>query len=211
MPLPLREPFFLKGRTSVVQRAVSMSLVLGGLSGLAGWAIAAATLIALEMLSSTMLAHFLCAVWTVAALAIVYGPLNYWNRRPLFWTFAAAPLSYGAMFAFQELADVNNSAANLAWMSFVFAAFSAVSGLPLVRPRCTHALAYVASVTAAIVPTLIAHLIHHGEWPASLGITDGFAFLLSFALWFSSWLAALAIPWGIPFWWPPAKEAGAEM
>ena len=212
MSFPRREPYFLQGRTSVIQRAVLMSMVLFGLTAIAGWVVAMATFASGR--------HFVMWVlppaWGLATGLLVYGPLHYWNRRNALWTVAAVLMGIMLQNWFIHLMRDQE----FRWLSKTsreamgFAMLLAGGGLLQVRCTRLHAVAYLLSVGAAIFPLAITTWIDN---PGNLGRSNlGFsvpaaiALPMAYAALFGTWMAALAVPWGLPFWWPPTSVAAAH-
>lgn len=213
MTAPLREPFFLRDRTSVLQRAVIMSLVLTGLTAVAGWLMAmtitaaeafvdfGAELNVLRVVTRAVVA-LLCGV---IATSTIYAPLNHWNNRSGRWTLAAIPafavilelMSYGLHRA-HDAAIPQGLAISL---GFLFA--TAANGLLLIRPRRSHLLAFLLSIGCAIFPGLMMFLLDNPDRIRIPGLSHQATRPIFYAILFGGWFAALAIPWGLPFWWPP--------
>jgi hypothetical protein len=86
MATSFREPFFLRGRKSVLLRAILISLVLAGLSSAAAWIIMGAYCAALRyptamrQVFGSWIGLPLALSMTSFAILIV-GPLNHWRRR----------------------------------------------------------------------------------------------------------------------------------
>lgn len=210
MPQPLREPFFLWGRTSVVQRAVIMSVVLGGLTGAAGWLVGLSVWLMLHLDRVTHFDQIFCVSWAIAVTALVYAPLNYWNRRSVLWTLATLPATYITVFLAHLLFDKSGpeNAAIKATISFVGVAL--VTGLLQLRSRKLHRVAYATSVLGAAVPILLVFGLGRAVLMQTLGLSENLAVVIQLAMMVGGWLCSLAIPWGIPFWWPQEQEAAEE-
>ena len=216
MPLPLREPFFLKGRTSVVQRAVIMSLVLGGLACSGGWCVTGiATIVTLGLLGASYYdQEVICGAWCVLYVGLIYAPLNFWNRRSVAWTLFAVPIHFSAMHVFMTMAAEalwRPIAGGLPYPEGLYRPEAEIGrvifgttlflGLLNVRPTWAYGVSYCVSGLAAVLPALSAAVClglagaHFRDLqPETIGS-------LQLATFVSTWMAALAVPWGIPFWW----------
>lgn len=202
-PAAIREPFFLCGRTSVMQRAAIMSLVLGGMASVAAWILTAVMKFAGEA--------WLPPAWGITVGLLIYAPLNWWNGRRWFWTLGAIPAGMILLWGFLWL----NQAAVRASVDFIIViglGFTGVligSGVLLIRPRRLHALAYLLSVLGGIIPALVFVLAIHSAFSSAatlLGYAPGMKEALETAAILAAWLAPLSIPWGLPFWWPPERN-----
>lgn len=198
MPLRLREPFFLKGRTSVVQRAVIMSVVLGGLASAAAWLHVLPFALGLITEDKFPWARF--AVSAIGACVLCL-PLNFWNGRS--WAFGMLAILVGAVSpVLWESPYGFGLAKNVLW--------SALSGSVLFRATRRHAIAYALSILlSALIPFAdrAANSVNYVAIPSALAVPAAWAVMLgSVAFTF----ATVTVPWGIPFWWPPEKDAGAE-
>lgn len=86
MALPLREPFFLRGRTLVIQRAVIVSVVLGSIAFVAGvvWAALAMALCNRLFAPTSDQHHFqLFAAAAIGCVMAVGVPYSLWLRHSL--------------------------------------------------------------------------------------------------------------------------------
>ena len=80
------------------------------------------------------------------------------------------------------------------------------SGLPLLRSRRRHILAYLVSIVCIVLPGVYFEAVQRAPSgslkPAFAYIPEPvYGFLLGFGV-----FCSLAIPWGIPFWWPPEQS-----
>lgn len=203
MSLPLREPFFLAGYRSVLIRAVLMSAVIGALSLVTGWlVILAAYMTAWFELSSVWVAT---GIWALVATLCIYGPLNYWNARSwlvIAMCFPALMVMPGVNGWLVEAAQRSN-AVDPFFASTVLS--SILSGLLLVRRSRLHVAAYVMSVCLSPVSSamfLAVQQVSDGEQIIPLEYL--YPLLITFQTAFS--IACMAIPWGLPFWWPPSSR-----
>ncbi|HTN03576.1 MAG TPA: hypothetical protein VL132_16920 [Planctomycetaceae bacterium] len=202
----LREPFFLRGRTSVLQRAVLMSLVLGGLAAIASWIVAGTTVAVLGPSESSLA---ISITWGLTAAIFIHAPIQHWNGRS-WWRLliVAVPISAAALYiALYITKDRPHS--NL-WRTFNlvlgFTALLIINGAPLVRRQRLHLVAYAVSALGGIVPALIVVSVDDpGQIPLP-GIPEMAKVAIVLAAIFGGLLAALSIPWGLPFWWPPADR-----
>ncbi len=211
MSLPLREPFFLRGRKSVLQRAVIMSLVLGGMAAFASW-IVAGTAVAVLGPSDSSLA--ISVVWGLAAAIFIHAPIQFWNGTS--WrlrTIVAIPINAAALYlcvfttSYESLRQLGRTFN----VNFAIAVLLLINGAQLVRPLRLHIIAYVGSVLGGIVVAAIALAIND---PTQIqiplpGVPDIVELALTLAAVYGSLFGALAIPWGLPFWWPPQEDSPA--
>lgn len=218
----LREPFFLRGRNSPLQRAILMSLVLAGLSSAAAWIVTGAYCTAFwsptamrRVFGDWIGLPFALAMTSFAILIV--GPLNHWRKREWLWTGPAVPLSFAMAIPFgillaggeHPLLNGKAPAAELATVLATFAVIPCFPLLPLLQRRWrdagTLSLAILGSV---VVGLLVVQLMRAGVL-ARFDIRNmtGSAFLKAGLI--SLWFAALSIPWGIPFWWPAAVAAAS--
>jgi hypothetical protein len=206
-PLPLREPFFLRGRKSVLQRAVLISLALGGLTAAAAWIVAAVTVFFDSLGIRDSMIYSIPPAWGLASALLIYAPLNYWNRRSWLWTLAAVPA--GALFLLIFLIWMNGGASQFGEELSAAIGFFGVllaSGLLQVRARPLHVVAYALSVAGAVLPSLVIITLDNPGRLTIPGFTPDMIRAVVFAILFGSWFGALSIPWGIPFWWPPNDD-----
>lgn len=211
-PAPLREPFFLRGRKSVLQRAVIISCVLGTLTAAAAWIVAAATITASWAFGNDSMYFSIPVSWGFASALLIYGPLNSWNRRTWHWTAAAVPVGMLLLFLFIAwMRDGDHGPYSEAVRSTIgFFLVLLVSGLLQIRPRILYVAAYLASILGAAVPGLVMVLIDHPGRLRIPGFTQEMMEGIVFAALFGGWFGALSIPWGLPFWWPPERVSPAE-
>ena len=195
MPLPLREPFFLQGRTSVVQRAVIMSAVLGGLACIAGWGFAIATVV------TNAEWRWLAALVSgpTAVIICVDAPLNYWNCQSPFRTREILPVVGLVLLILGDLA-VNGPGGDRAmgWIAL------SILGMNLrhIRGSHEHVNAFAISTLGAIVCAGCSAVIF-SRGPALFFGMGTISLALSLAATAVGILVPMSIPWGIPFWWPP--------
>jgi hypothetical protein len=211
MSIPLREPFFLRGRKSVVQRAAIMTVVLAALTAAAAWSAAIAVFAFGPFIGRISLENiFVCS----AAAIFVHGPLHYWNARSWRWTLAVLPLGVGLL----AVLDV--------WMLFAINHFGAEHRMPLailnvlvvlagsgllqVRRSRPHLLAYGVSILAILLPATVLRILQNPSNIVIPGVHPELVFSVFLATVYGSCLGSLAIPWGIPFWWPPAEHAAGD-
>ncbi len=204
MTTSLREPFFLRGRTSVLQRAVIISCVLAGLTAAAGWISAIAEVALGQMAPAPM------GVMCLAVAVLVHGPLHRWNRRSWLWTLAAFPASFGLLLVFSLWlrlgANALGSGSRILVVSLGMLGITAGSGLLQFRFRRLHLLAYIFSLLSVLLPTAVLVILNNSAGTAIPGFTNDMVRGFLISLQFGSGIAAIAIPWGLPFWWPPADD-----
>lgn len=207
MPLELREPFFLRGRKSVLQRAVIMSLVLGGLTAFIGWIVSAAV-VAMGPGESPFLPSL---IWGITAAFLLYRPLHCWNGRSWRFTLLTIPVSTASLYGFIMFVDhyaqqyVDRTMAMIIGLT----GFLLVNGILLIRFSRWHIIAYVASLVGGTVPAAIVFAIRDVGQLGIPGLPDEAAIAIVLAAFLGSLFAALAIPWGLPFWWPPENDEPA--
>lgn len=210
--LPLREPFFLRGRKSVLQRAVIMSCALTGLTSAAGW-IAAVGAVAWKPYAVYFIEPLVVeqVAMAVAITLFVHVPLHYWNRRIRLWSLAAFPV----VFFLLELNHawlqwvLDHLQAQLRFPAVLVGAVGLVIGNGLLQVRWTrvHLLAYLVSVAGVGLLLVATFAVLSGSTSFSIpGLAPAMAEGVMFAIGFGMGFAALAIPWGLPFWWPPADD-----
>lgn len=208
MSLPLREPFFLRGRKNVLQRAVIMSLVLGGLTAIVGWIVAAAV-VAMGPGESPFLPSL---VWGITAALLLYGPLHFWNGRSWRLTLLTIPGSTASLYGFIMFVDhyaqryVDKTMAMIVGLT----GFLLVNGILLVRISRWHIFAYAASLIGGTIPAAIVFSINDVGRLAIPGVPEEMIVAIVLAAFLGSLFGALTIPWGLPFWWPPAEASTAE-
>ena len=205
IPLPLAEPWFLRGRISVIERAVFISLVLGVMVTTAAWA-ARITLLYIAPASGIL---FLSIVLG-AATSLAQAPLQMWNLRPVTWSIASFPLLsalYYLLFCFDtRIAGISPDL----HFSICSILLLLVCGVLLVRLDAPHLLALIVSLTMVLLPCLLFELttsprfdmIEPGRRPLP---RQAYQAAVSLGA-----LYGLVLPWGIPFWMPPGFNADLE-
>lgn len=206
MPIELREPMFLRGRKSILERAVIISCVLGALAMAAGWLLAFAIYATNRYLVDVQ--NFVIPLaWGVTSGLLLYRPLNYWNRRSWLWTAASIPVGFALLYlwAIWSQAGPTHLTYSTRMTQGMFGALLA-SGLLLVRPTQLHWLAYEMSIAAGAIPAVAFLAVERVNGTGIPGISREVANTIVSAALFGGWFGALSIPWGIPFWWPPADD-----
>jgi len=209
MSLPLREPFFLRGRQLPMERAVIMSLVIGGLGLVAGWLV----LFAVAANGPGQFEIVMGVVWSATSAALVYGPLNFWNRRPWWVTLATIPVSFASIYLLARwLAPLTEPGRRGSWeFAIGFLPVLIVNGALLVRRSRLHVMAWIAFVLGGSIPIATAMLISiPPNVPVMSGMPDVYQKGFVLAAVFGNWYVALLALWGVPFWWPPGNDAAAE-
>jgi hypothetical protein len=208
--IPLREPFFLRGRRSVVQRAVILSVVLGMLSAAVGWLTATIPLLLREVFDADPTLVGIPVAWSLVTTVFVYAPLNCWNDRSWLWTLGAGPSGLVLMFLFilwsaDRPSDLClETRAMLGVPVLIFA-----SGLLLIRGDRRHRLAYLLSAISSALPVLVMPLHSYVSRLNLVVISLPLREEFSLAALFGSIAAAISIPWGLPFWWPPVAAVAS--
>ena len=209
MSLPLREPFFLVGQRNVLVRAVLMSVVLGGLSLIAGWG----SILSMFVVSSavprdwSLSGQAVCSA--VAITVFLVAPLNFWNLRPtrflLICFLVVALTQLLMMWGAASLVDSDAQSVSYAIFGSILSTLG--FGAVLVRHSTLHVAAWFVSVvlSAAIAiwtATVVKEILESGNAPgfseAILVIVVSGLTIIGFAL--------MTIPWGLPFWWPPSSR-----
>lgn len=213
MTAPLREPFFLRGRRSVLQRAVIMSCVLAGLTAVAGW-LAAATIVVMDRTISALgqeTATFIAALafGSIAAL-LLQAPLNFWNRHSWRWSLISIPSLTAIFYVFLKWFRYDSGLSPELHLPLGFLFAIGAAGLLQLRPQRHHVLAYLFSVGGAAVPALCFLLISPPDRFRIPALPPAMTRTVVYAIMFGGWFAALTIPWGLPFWWPPERESPPE-
>lgn len=90
------------------------------------------------------------------------------------------------------------------------AGFLLVNGMFLIRFSRWHIIAYVASLIGGIIPAAIVFSINDVGLLAIPGVPEEIKVAIVLAAFLGSLFGALAIPWGLPFWWPPTETSSAE-
>lgn len=210
MAVQLREPFFLQGSTSVLERAIRMSLVLGAISGAAGWILTIVTSFYELADWNVSLFVFIPAAWSICATVVICSAINFWNRRSPLWTLLAAPANYLSIYLLMTC--WKNGPASYGvffqlWPGHL--AVAAFSGLLLVRLSRSHALAYALSMIRSPLPLVVHYLLPNPlqrfGWliPWRPWLMDHISI---YAPYYMVWFAAIYVPWGVPFWWPPEAD-----
>lgn len=207
MTVSVREPFFLRGHGSVLVRAILVSFVLGVLAVAAGWTTAVAAAMCISFDSALAGNCVFSAAWSIASAAFLYGPLNAWNGRSWLWTLVSVPAGFSIILLFLLWMEhgpeaVGSSLRQLLGLIVAFAG----SGLLLVRWSRLHLLAYVVSLLGAALPSMFQEMLPSIGSLQIPWMTPDVHILTYLSALHGSAFVALAVPWGIPFWWPPKRE-----
>lgn len=209
MPISLREPFFLRGRRSVAQRAVVMSLVLGGLAMLASWLMYGVVISMVTLRVEGWVASILATTAGVASILLVYGPLSYWNRRPWWFIGFVVPVSVAlTSLAATTIIQTTISPDDPGFLGLTAGMVLLMGGIGIVMLRRSraHLMAFIASVLTAPVAALQMSLIQNYDVSsAPLGMVPMVQTMILVSM-YATILFGLSVPWGIPFWWPPSAE-----
>ena len=205
MSLPLREPFFLRGRTSVVQRAVIMSLVLGGLACSGGWIM---TLVALSLSPPANAALYsLGFSGPLVLVTLIYRPLLHWNRTPPQLPFLIVGCLIALIVSLLNclLPTPSHSARTIGALSVSIhlTVVVVLSGLYLRRNTRLHAAAFWLSLALTPLPIMLTYLLQYPHRFRVPWVDGGMQIALTGTAYLASWLCVMSVPWGIPFWWPP--------
>lgn len=216
-----RDPWFLKGRTSVLQRAVLTSVVLGGLGLLAGLA-EAIILLNLPPVPFPANVFFLGLTDSFSLALIVAVSYLRWSERLaeliatrvfhlMFWT---AVLSSVTAVLLMRTAEVV-SYADLPWILSPFAHVLQFTVIwlawcvAMIRPSWNWLFLSILSACSLLALPLTVYgievVMNHGnpQLPPQFQPLFLVACEATFA---SQFLALLLVPWGIPFWFPPPRE-----
>lgn len=208
MTKPLREPPFLRDQKRVLTRTIIMSAVLAGLT----------------------MAYLSCqffkgmfepalggkSIWWdaifdgLASTAFFYGPLNYWNRRPHSFTLACIPASgFGPLFLDWLLLPSGDRGGSFSPVfSVVTAAIEhAALGLLLVRPTKLHAIAFGVYMLCGLIGSIELVFLKWLSDSSESGSNQQFAVIAGALAVMSGFVLGWAVPWGIPFWWPPERKS----
>lgn len=208
MPVQLREPFFLHGRRSVLQRAILMTLVLTGLAMTAAWMLQVGAVLSLRMpyFAGRLYDHL---SWGVVLTAIIYGPLGFWNCRPWWFSLLAMSVAVSTSYTMLHLPfgpdpNFGRDYVGVPWE----VVWPLVSGGLLFRPSQSHAIAFIASLVctpqAAKLATMIDQMLPLDSLSGPFYWHVRWA---TFAAWSAFFFCGMFVPWGIPFWWPPKSAA----
>lgn len=209
MPISLREPFFLRGRRSIVQRAVVMSLVLGGLAMLASWLIYGTVILMARADLPLWISTILGSTVMIASILLLYGPLSYWNRRP--WWFIAFVVPTSVTVASLTAAAILNmtiSPHEPGWLGLTVAMtlFTGGIGCVLLRRSRVHLIAFMSSLLIAPVVAFQLNLLeNYNSSSAPAGMLPVIQPIILVSAYVTI-LCGLSVPWGIPFWWPHTHE-----
>lgn len=211
MTKPLREPPFLRDQKSVLTRAIIMSAVLAGLT------IAYLSCQSFKGMFEPALGGK--SIWWdaifdgLASTAFFYGPLNYWNRRPLWFILACIPASgFGPLFLDWLLLPSGDQGGSFSPVFSVatVAIEHAALGLLLVRPTKLHAIAFGVYMLSSLVGSVeLVFLIWLSDSSAS-GTDHHFAVISGGLGVMATYVLGWAVPWGIPFWWPPKRNLRSD-
>lgn len=225
MTAPLREPFFLRGRRSILQRAGIISLALGGLAFVAGtmWLIGSgAALDEVRGLMPGTVYYAIMATSAGIALTSIAIPYSYWLGNTWTGTALRAIWIIGIVTApcvgGEELQDQLDAGTywleealglpqaipldfvlilSLLWLGWTtaFARMSWSCG--------ASAVTSVLSIPGAIVLMHLLTRLSEAQQKAlpmgGIGEAVEVITLLSFG---GQFLTLLIVPWGLPFWWP---------
>lgn len=225
-----RDPWFLQGRTSVLQRAILTSLVLGGLGFLAGlvWLAEIIVLTSIEELEG---AAFVIAFGVTGSLALsltVAAPYLLWNGKSsgrtiacvIFFVNVAAILSV-ATAGFSTLAknstpDVVSQSDDAAfwlriavtylpqfvsiWLAWCAALYRRSWGWLIM---CGLSACSLGALSVLVYAYEVVMNQRIGQFPLQFREIFARTFWATLT---SQFFALLVIPWGIPFWFPPPRE-----
>ncbi|WLD15273.1 hypothetical protein [Planctellipticum variicoloris] len=233
-PPTLREPWFLKHRTSIWQRAIVMSLVLGGLGFLAGliWLMEMFVLLSLIELPDNARVFAFGVAGSLALGAGVAVPYLSWigtrfgilRTRLNCLVGVAAILSAATAFTLDPTWIFNPPVVShsgttffrihipvviLIQFPFIWLAWSAA------LLRRTWGWLIMSGLSAgsllAIPATIYAIGAVLNQWSDQLSLQfQQIAVITVGGTSTSQFLALLVIPWGIPFWFPPAREPAPQ-
>jgi hypothetical protein len=185
-----------------------MSLVLGGLTAIIGWMVAAAV-VAMGPGESPLLPSL---IWGIAAALLLYGPLHFWNGQSWRLTLLTIPVSTASLYGFIMFVDhyaqqyVDRTMAMIVGLT----GFLLVNGILLIRFSRWHVIAYAVSLVGGTIPAAIVFSINDVGQLALPGVPEEFKVAILLAAFLGSLFGTLTIPWGLPFWWPPAETSPAE-
>lgn len=204
MTTSLREPFFLDGRTRLLNRAVVISCVLGALAAFTAWLLGVSIFFLEGAVGSPQIRYLVPIIFGTTVALVIHAPLNFWNRGSWIRIVAAIPVIAAVMSLCEWLhSDASNSRPYVISLELTLAIAS--GGLLQLHRTRAHFAAYGTSVILAVGAALLTVLLlarFQGNLPIP-GLTQSMQRAVLYVALFGSWMAALSIPWGIPFWWPP--------
>lgn len=224
---PFREPWFLKGRTSVVQRAVVMSLVLGGLSLVAGVLGMIGFFLTMTSPGSNHLASVASCVGGAALALAVAAPYARWQGDSeitvthRLWTMLAVCLSISVVVELldsacpQAMADLRARAGRVfhdeARIALALAIICLAWNAAFVRPTRQSLLMVGLSTPSIPAMPLMFQAINlgHAVVVRSMGGSSPAVTVFEIVSILSlpgQCFALLVVPWGIPFWFPPERN-----
>ncbi len=230
MAIPLREPFFLRGRRSVLLRAIWTSLALGMIGGSAGLAAELFYLLLGLMLQGSdedvMRLVFSSAAISLATVAGI--PYFVWRgssargiatRAGCIMLIAAGPMltENALLWGLLDLANQQLDAwkSGVEWGEMLIVPVEVMFGLTLLwlawSAACFHRsrswlLTFLASGLSIPFWILSAVASLYSPNLASRWLPDEVTMILAIVTQLSipgQFFTLLMIPWGVPFWWPP--------
>lgn len=209
MTRPLREPFFLRGRAQFLTRAATISLVLGALAAITAWLLGVSIFFLEGLVGFQEIRYLVPVLFGTTVALFIHAPLNYWNRGSWLRIVAAIPL-IAAVMALCEWKLHNGTIERPLVISVELVCGIAAGGLLQLHRSRPHFAAYGLSVALALGAALLTvQLAKHDPKLPIPGLTAHMQRAITFVALFGSWMAALSIPWGIPFWWPPENDEPA--
>lgn len=225
-----REPWFLEGRRSVLQRAILTSVVLGGLGFLAGLVWLAETIV-LSSIEELEGAAFVFAFGVTGSLALsltVAAPYQLWNGKSsgrtiacvIFFVNVAAILSV-ATAGFSTLAKnstpdvVSHSDDATFWLRIAVTYLPQFVSIWLAWCAALYRRSWgwlimcglSACSLVALPVSIYAYEVVMNQSKEQFPLQFREIFARTFwATLTSQFFALLMIPWGIPFWFPPDRQ-----
>lgn len=232
MALPLRDPIFLRGRHSVLQRSVVITLALAVLALFAGLADKVGSEVVMRLVDALVpvkapltVSVGLAAVALATILGIPYASWLHHSPRGVAvrvcWILCVVVVPFGALVLRQDLVDAGNRwlagltgggvLIPLEWLVFYSLMWAGWTSAFYRHSRTWIAAALLSWLSIPLVITSF----NLTSYAANLTVSPwpGFSLrlpaqgLLSMR---SQFFLVLAMPWGIPFWWPPADRETAD-
>ncbi len=238
MAIQLREPFFLRGRRSVLLRAIWMSLALGVIGGGAGLATVLFYLLLGLMLQGSDEIDMRLIVGSAAiSLATVIGiPYFRWRGESVFGIatragcillIAAGPMLFenAALWGLLDLANQQLDAwkSDVEWGDMLILPVEVMFALTLLwlawsaayfRRSWTWLLTVLVSGLSipcwilSVTVALFSVGLAQNGLPGEVFMVLVIVYQLSIP---GQFFVLLVTPWGVPFWWPPETEVPPQV
>lgn len=224
-----REPWFLEGRRSVLQRAILTSVVLAGLGFLAGlvWLAAAVILVSIIPLPFQTTVFVFGFTGSVALALVVAVPYLHYREtltelsvaRVCNLIFFTAVLSGVSAILSPPMTESTSHAHDVPWLWIPFAHLMQfvliwlVWCVVMIRPSWSWLfMSGLSACSLLAVPCLIFVLetaMNRRSAPFPQFVQQTLITALSTTI-TSQFLVILVVPWGIPFWFPPERKPAPQ-